>query len=140
MNTKTIVGGVLAAIVSFLLGWLVFGILLMDYYATNMKTYEGLMKANPAIWAIAVANLCFGMMLAFIFQLGGILTASRGFVTAMIISLLVSMSFNLSMHAQFDLYSGSLLVTDVLVNMVFGGIVGAFLGWWLGRKTPGTGT
>jgi hypothetical protein len=80
------------------------------------------------------------MLLAYVFQLGDIQTASRGFVTAMIISLLVSMSFNLYMYAQFDLYAGSLLVTDVLVNMVFGGVVGAFLGWWLGRKTPGTGT
>ena len=139
MNAKTIVGGILAAILSFLLGWLIFGILLMDYYAGNMKTYEGLMKTAPVMWAIALSNLCFGFLLAFVFQMGGVRTASRGFVTAMIISLLTSMSFDLYMYAQFDLYAGSLLVTDVLVNMIYGGIVGTFLGWWFGRKSGGAG-
>lgn len=134
MNSKTLIGGFLAAILSFLLGWLIFGILLMDYYAANMKTYEGLTKTEPVMWAIALANLCYGMLLAYIFQLGGIVTASKGFITAMIVSMLTSMSFNLYMHAQMDLYNGSLLVIDVLINMVFGGIVGAFLGWWFGRK------
>jgi hypothetical protein len=140
MNSKTMVGGILAGIVSFLLGWLVFGILLMDYYTRNMKNYEGLMKSSPEIWAIAVSNLCFGMLLAFVFQLAGIKTASRGFITAMVISLLTSVSLNLYMYAQFDLYAGSMLVTDVLVNAIFGGIVGAFLGRWLGRKAGVTGT
>lgn len=135
MNTKTLLGGILTAVIAFLLGWVIFGILLMDYYSANMTTYSGLLKNPPEMWAIAVANLTWGLLLAYIFNLSGIKSVAKGFTAAFVINLLMILGFDLMMEAQFNLYSEKLLVIDVIVNALFGGILGAFLGWWMGRGT-----
>lgn len=135
MNTKTLLGGILTAVIAFLLGWLIFGILLMDYYSANMTTYSGLLKNPTEMWAIAVANLAWGLLLAYIFNLGGVKSPAKGFTAAFVINLLMILGFDLMMEAQYNLYSEKLLVIDVIVNAVFGGILGAFLGWWMGRGT-----
>lgn len=135
MNTKTLLGALLTGVLAFFLGWLIFGILLMKYYNDNMMQYTGLVKNPPEIWAIAVANLVWGLMLAYVFNLGGVKTVSKGFTTGLILSFLISLSFDLFMRAQFNLYSVNVLAVDVAVSAIFGGVMGAFLGWWFGRGT-----
>ena len=39
MKSKTLIGGLIAGVLSFFLGWLVFGILLKDYYSANTLKY-----------------------------------------------------------------------------------------------------
>jgi hypothetical protein len=138
MNSKTLVAGLLTGIVSFLLGWLIFGLLLMNYYSSLMTQYDGLLKQEPSIWAILVANLASGLFMAYVFQLGNIRTPFRGFVTGMILSFLITLMFDLYLYAQFNLYSGSLVVLDVVATSIFGGVIGAFLGWWFGRSAKPT--
>lgn len=134
MSSKSLIGGVLAGVLAFFLGWLIFGYLLMDYYTSGMTQYTGLMKTEPVLWAIAVANIAYGILLGYIFHLGSVNTASRGFVTGMVIAFLYTLIMDLFFYAQYNLYSTSLIIVDILVNAVFGGIIGAFLGWWMSRK------
>ena len=51
MDKKIITAAIVGAIVSFLLGWLIYGFLLMDYYTEYSVRYEGLMKDPPELWA-----------------------------------------------------------------------------------------
>ena len=134
MNTKTLVAGLLAAIVTFLIGWLIFGVLLVSYYNSNMLAYPGLLKEPPNVLFIGFANLAWGLMLAYVFSLAGINTASKGLITGFIIFLLICIGFNCMFHAQFNLYSRRVFVVDALANGVLGAISGAFIGWWYGRK------
>ncbi|MGE5108888.1 MAG: hypothetical protein ACM3H8_15220 [Sphingobacteriales bacterium] len=133
MNTKTLMGALITGVLGFLLGWLIFGILLMDYYKANMIQYSGFLKDPLEFWAIGVANLTWGLLLAYIFNMGGVNTTGKGFTTGLVISLLVSLGFDLFMYAQFNLYNTQILAVDVAVNAIFGGILGAVLGWWFGR-------
>jgi len=133
MNTKTLLGAFLAAIVAFLLGWLIFGILLMDYYTNNMVQYAGLVKNPPEILPIAIANLVWGVLLALIFNMANINSVSKGFSTGLILTFLISLGFDLFMLAQFNLYNTKILAIDVLLNAALGGVAGAALGWWYGR-------
>jgi hypothetical protein len=135
MNTKTLLGALLTGVLAFFLGWLIFGMLLMNYYQSNMTIYDGLMKEPMAMWAIAVANLVFGLMMTYIFTLGNVSTVTKGFTTGLIVTLLMTLGFDLFMYAQFNLYKATLLAVDVIANGLFGGVIGAFLGWWLGRGT-----
>ena len=134
MSSKAIIGGILTGVLAFFLGWLIFGFLLMDYYTSGMTQYSGLMKTEPVMWAIAVSNLAYGILMGYIFSLGNINTVKKGFVTGMIISFLFTLIMDLFFFAQFNLYSTSLILVDILANAVFGGILGAFLGWWMSRK------
>lgn len=133
MNTKTLLGALIAGIVSFLLGWLIFGILLMDYYNSNMVQYAGLTKNPPEIWVIAVANLVFGLLMAWIFTIANVNTVSKGFSTGLVLGLLMVLGFDLFLYAQMNLYSVKIVALDVVLNAVFAGIIGAVLGWWFGR-------
>ncbi|MBI2729889.1 MAG: hypothetical protein HYX40_03910 [Sphingobacteriales bacterium] len=133
MNTKTLLGALLAAVLAFLLGWLIFGILLMDFYTSNMTSYAGLVKNPPDMAPIAVANLVWGLMLAYIFNLGNVNSPGKGFTTGLILTLLMTLGFDLFMYAQFNLYSTKLIGVDVVANALFGGVIGAVLGWWFGR-------
>ena len=41
MNTKVLLAAIVGGVVAFLLGWLLFGILLADFMDKNMIHYEG---------------------------------------------------------------------------------------------------
>ena len=133
MNTKTLLGALIAGVISFLLGWLIFGILLMDYYTSNMVSYTGLIKNPPDILPIAIANLVWGLLVAWIFSMAGINTISRGFSTGFILGFLMTLGFDLFLYAQLNLYNTKVLAVDVVLNGVMGGVIGAILGWWFGR-------
>lgn len=135
MNTKTLIGGIIAAVISFLLGWLIYGTLLMDYFnsISLMDNYTGLIKDPPVIWEIGIANLCWGLLTAYVFNLGGIKSVSKGAVVGLIIFLLSTLGFDLMMHAQMNLSGYQLIAIDVAISAIMGAIVGAVVGWWFGR-------
>jgi uncharacterized protein with PQ loop repeat len=133
MNTKTLLGAVIAGVVSFLLGWLIFGILLMDFYTSNMVSYSGLAKNPPDVLPIAIANLSLGLLLSWIFTIAGIKTLAKGFSTGFVIGLLMALSFDFFLYAQFNLYNVKVLAIDIVLNALLGGIAGAVLGWWFSR-------
>src|SRR3712207_8732781 len=47
MNIRILVATLAGGLTMFLLGWLIFGILLMDYFKANTIQYPGLMKETP---------------------------------------------------------------------------------------------
>ena len=57
MNTKTIVAGVIGGIVYFLLGWLIYGMLMSDFFEANSGSATGVMRADDEMimWALALA-------------------------------------------------------------------------------------
>ena len=81
MNTKLLLAALIGAIVAFFLGWLVWGILLMDYYNAYTTQYEGLMRNPPVLWALFLSQLAWTFMFAYIFdKWANITTFKSGFM------------------------------------------------------------
>lgn len=136
MNTKMIVAGLLGGIAFFFLGWLVWGILLMDMMAqhSNAACMKPAEEMNMAY--MVVANLLWGWTYAYIFSNW---PSARTFSTGLIGGAIISVALGVAM----DLYSLSMttmmtsttpMLLNLVANAVVGGIVGGVVCWWLGRK------
>src|SRR5262245_43801593 len=82
MNTnKFLVGGIIGGIANFLLGWLVWGMLLRNF--VNEHTTEAgkaIMRGddNMIWWAMIAGSLCWGLMLSYVLNKSAVNSASGG--------------------------------------------------------------
>jgi hypothetical protein len=135
MNTKTLIIGVAGGIVVFLTGFLIYGILTMEYFASNMNSYPGFTKDPMEIWAIALGNVIWGVLLAFVFNLGELKTAGSGALHGAILFFLFSLGTNIVSYGQNNLYSLPLSFVDALCMAILGCLGGALTGWLMGKTT-----
>jgi hypothetical protein len=131
MKTKPILVTLGVTVIYFLLGWLVYGILLMDYYNSHLIQYKGLMK-EPAPWVYFIGNLCSVGLLIYVFTLAEIKTLQKGAVVGMILFLLITLSFDLMLYSGMNLYTGYVFFVDIIVAALFGGLLGGLGGLFLG--------
>ncbi len=135
MKSKILIGGFIAAVISFFLGWLVFGILLHDFYDANTIHYEGLNREAPIMWALIVANLASGLLLAYIMDVSGANSISKGFICGLIVFFLMTLSFDMFFVSFMRLMRLRMALVDVTANALFGAVVGAIVGYWYSRST-----
>lgn len=135
MNTKTLIIGIAGGIVVFLTGFLIYGILMMEYFANNMNSYPGFTKDPIEIWAIALGNIIWGVLLAYVFNLGGLKTAGSGALNGAMLFFLFSLGTNIVSYGQNNLYSLPLSFVDALCMAILGCLGGALTGWLMGKNT-----
>ena len=121
MNVKNfIIGGIVGGIVDFLFGWLLYGILLKDFFPKP----EGSGAENTTF--IFLGCLFFGFMMSFIFNQGeGISKCVPGVKLAIGIGMFMSLSMNFFYSMYSETINFQLVAVDVLVSMVIASIVGA---------------
>lgn len=139
MQTKVIIAGIIAGVLSFLLGWVLWGMLLMDYYASNMLTYEGMEKDPMNMAAMVVSQLSSGLLLAYILgNAAGTMHWKRGATMGLYIGFFMSLMMATYFLAMFNWYANNtVVVVDILINTAFTAVLGAVVGWYLGRGTSG---
>lgn len=139
MNTKSIVAGVLAGVAFFLLGWLLYGMLLTDLMAGMEGSATGVMKSDDEMMGsmhfLAIGQLVLGLFLAYIFSTwANISTAMGGAKGGAVIGAFVSIGFDFTMLGTSNIMTLSGVIVDVVVSVVIFAAAGAVAGWWLGRK------
>ncbi len=138
MSTKAILAAVAGSVLAFLLGWVIYGMLLMDYFESNSTHYEGLMKEMPNLLLIYINNLIWSLLLAFIFdKWAGARSIGSGIKAGIIIGLPIALSFDLFILAGMNLFTPTLMVVDVLASTVITALTGGLIGYILGtgKKT-----
>ena len=138
MNTnKFLIGGIIGGIANFLLGWLVWGILLMSFMKEHTtEAGKAVMRAdeNMIWWALILANLMLGFLLSYILNKAGVMSAGTGAAIGAVVGLLMTAAIDLFNYAFMDLSnSATTMVVDVLASTVVTAIVGAIIGWYNGR-------
>ncbi|MCC6600772.1 MAG: hypothetical protein IT223_08870 [Crocinitomicaceae bacterium] len=134
MSTKTILAALVGTAVAFLLGWVIFGNLLAEYYNKNTVHFEGLMRGDDTrLYGIAVENLCLSLLFAYVFdRWANFRTFVSGFTGALIIGAPIFAFQDLMMWSTMNLCGIKMIVIDIAVNTVFAGIIGGAIGWVLG--------
>ena len=138
MNTKTLLAALAGAVAAFLLGWLIFGNLLMPFYSSHTMQYEGLMKdmENPAasmLVLIFIANFGWTLAIAMVCSWSNMVGIMKGAVIGGTLGFLIQTSFDLFMYSTMNMYDGTLIIVDVVVNALFGAVIGAVIGWVMER-------
>lgn len=136
MNTKFLLGGLIGFVLFFLLGWLVYGILLADMMAGYMNTGCTRPMEEMNMGLMVLGNVCFGFLYAYVLSTNSRFASFSGGATGgAIVGLLMSLSYDSMMYAQstvMNSYNG--VIFDVVTWTVLSAIVGGVIGWWLGRK------
>ena len=140
MNSqKFILGGIVGGVVFFLLGWLIYGMLLKDYMATNMSA-PGTMRADADMiwWALILGQFAGGFLMAYVIAKANATSAGAGAGVGFIVGLLVCLSYDLTMYAvSTTIVSLKGVAIDAAISAVMSAIVGAVVAWVMamGKKT-----
>jgi hypothetical protein len=138
MNTKKLfAGGITGGIVYFILGYLVYGKLLMDYFTQHHGMTTGFMRnplAMPLIIYLLVGNLLGGLLLTYIFLKANVASFGSGLVTGGIIGFLVVGSGDCINYATTTLMSEHGMLADIVAGTIMSAITGAIIGMVLSKK------
>jgi hypothetical protein len=130
---KILLGGIAGGVASFFLGWIVYGMLLMDFMNANYNQCAMKPMEEMVWWALILSNLASGFLLAVIFNW----TNTRGWLAgakiAGIVAFFMITSYDLSFYSMSTMFSGlSVVIIDILVGTVFTAIIGAIIGLVMG--------
>ena len=139
MNTKTLLAALVGAVVAFLCGFLIYGMLLETFMKENMNQCASLPMKEMNMVLMILANLVSGLVMALILSWAGVTTLMGGLTKGAIIGFMYSLCWGLMMLSMTTMYNNTTaFVVDVLVGMVMSGLIGGAVGWMLGRgKTAG---
>jgi hypothetical protein len=124
-------------VVFFLLGWILYGMLLMDFLTSNQGAATGVMRADTEMiwWALAVGNLLQAYLLVYIFgNWANITTFGGGFRAGVIIGLIIGYGYDLTMYGTTHIMNLTATLVDPIVVAVMMGISGGVIGVVLGKK------
>jgi hypothetical protein len=135
MNTKVLLAALAAGVFYFFGGWVIYGMLLMDFMTANTTFYEGLMKSEEEMnfAALIVGNLIWGLLIALIVHRTGGKSAKDGAMTGLWFGFLLNLSFYAMYAAMMNLYSTTYMAVDMVVGTLFTAAGGAIAGWLIGR-------
>lgn len=123
-------------VVLFLLGWLFYGFLLMDFYESNTGAASGVMRSDEDMiwWALILGNVFQAYFLVYIFgNWANIASFSAGLKAGLVIGLILGLAFNLSMYGTTNIMNMTSALVDPIVSAVMMGVTGGAVGAMLGR-------
>ena len=138
MDTKKLVLGTLAGGVAyFILGFIIYAILMEDFFAANMV--KGIAKSETEMkyYPMVAGNLAHAALLAYIFMAwANIQTFRGGLYAGAIIGFLMAAGFDLISYDTSKIMSMVGTLVDIVVYAIMtalvGGVIGAVLG--MGNK------
>jgi hypothetical protein len=128
-----LLAGILGGIVYFLLGWLIYGMLLMNYMEENAGLALGVNRVDMLFWSIGLGSLLYGFFLSYIFScVGQVKTVGSGAKTGAWIGFLVAGAIDFTMYGTTNISTLNAVAVDILAATVMASITGTVVAWVLG--------
>lgn len=140
-TNKILLAGLAGGVVYFLLGWLLYGMVLPSFMDGQL-TPEGAAVMRPddgmIFWAMIVGNIAGGMLLAVIFgRWANISTWQTGAVAGAIIAGLMAASYDFLLYGSTNMMALTGILADIVVYAVMGAVGGAVVAMVLGSGKKG---
>ena len=133
-NNKMALAGLAGGITFFLLGFIIYVLLLGGFFEGEATTNIMRPEDGMVWWALVIGNLALGYLFAYVFgNWAGIRTLAGGAKGGAILGGLYALGFDMMMYGTSNVMSLTGTIVDVLVWVVMGAAAGAVVGWVLGR-------
>ena len=137
LNFKQIVTGTITGAITLqVAGYLIFDVVLRDFYLDNVGFAIDAFRAGTVIWALALANLSFSALITlYVINNPGALTVRRGFVTGFVVGFLVWLGIDSTTYALTHLWSLTILIVNPVMAAIHNGIAGGAIAFVLIKIT-----
>lgn len=130
MNKKFMLSGLAGGVASYLMGWLMYGILFKDTLAGMAGPEPVKMLEMPNMLPLLVGNMFMGFFVAYIFNNWANITTMMGGLTAgATIGLFLGAGPNLINLGVTNASTIQMACTDTVIYMVIAAVTGAVVGW-----------
>lgn len=132
-NSKFLIGTLVGGVVFFILGFVVYAILLESFFTAHAGSATGVMKTEMQYWPLFLGNLAHAALLSFIFlKWANIKTFGAGFSAGLIIGFLISLGVDMVMYDTSNIMDLTGSVTDAIVYSLITAVAGGIIGWVVG--------
>jgi hypothetical protein len=136
---KIIRGTIVGGIAFFLLGWLFFGILFMDFFSSGMNQCASKPGGEMTWWALIASNLITALFLTLFLKWSGAKNIKDGFITGAIFGFLYAAAIDLSFWSMTTMYTNiKFLLADIAINTLLLTIVAIIIVLLWGKEKKGT--
>lgn len=129
---KLFVGGIVGGVAFFLLGYLIYGMLLMSFMGSHPGAAGDLSLKEPNFLYLIIGNLAMGFLMAYIFIKANVNSMAAGIMTGGVVGLLMVVGYDCMMYGTTTILSKTGMAADVVAATVMSAVVGAIIGMVLG--------
>lgn len=128
MNKNFLMATIAGGVTLFVLGYLIYAVLLADFFANDAINPE------PVMWAVTLGQFLSAAFLAIILVWKGVANAKEGFQAGAIIGAVMGLAYGLMMYGTMvGMHTIATLLGDTVVSLVVYGVGGAVIAMVLNR-------
>jgi len=137
MDTKRfLIGTIVGGIVLFVMGYVLFELLLGSVMDSNMVDIPGLHREVPVYWALVLSCFVYAALICYAMGRRGATGLAAGAKVGAVVGLLLWLTADLMTFAFMNSMTQSMLVIDPLLGLVHAAIAGAVIGLVDGKLRP----
>ena len=116
----------------FLVGGLIYAIILAGFYEANLGSATGVMRDLPIGWAMAVSQLGLALLVTYVFLHANVSSAPEGLKTGAVFGLLFGIAVAFDLYAVTNWSNVTVAFVEPFVTAVRMALGGTVIGWALG--------
>ncbi len=137
MNMKgLLVGAVSGGVVMFVLGYLIWEVAFVDFFAAHSGSATGVGREIVLEWAVALGTLSLAILVTLCLGWSGATTIGAGFKVGAIVGLLAWLGVDLILYGATNLQDLTAVCADALLELVRTGIGGATIAAVVSKLSP----
>ena len=130
MNMKRLaIGSIVGAVVIYIMGIVIWGMLFTDFFAANAGSAEGVPREAEILWAVGLGTLLYAAMVTLTLEArSGTASLMEGLKAGALVGFLLWGTADFILYGNFNLFNLNGTIADVVLEATRGGIGGAAIG------------
>ena len=135
MNMKRLaIGSIAGAVVIYIMGIVIWGVLFTDFFAANAGSAEGVPRDAQIVWAVGLGSLFYAVLVTMTIEArSGTTSLVDGMKAGALVGFLLWGTADFIFFGNFNLSNLNATIADTVLEGVRGGIGGAVIGLVLSK-------